>query len=89
MKKILFVINTLGYGGAERAMLDLFPVLGSEKYEISLFVLTGQGELVHEVPEYVQLVNDKYNDASVLTGEGRKVLMKNVLKAGIGKGLFV
>ena len=89
MKKILFVINTLGYGGAERAMLDLFPVLGSEKYEISLFVLTGQGELVHEVPEYVQLINDKYNDASVLTGEGRKVLMKNVLKAGIGKGLFV
>lgn len=89
MKKILFVINTLGYGGAERAMLDLFSVLGSEKYEISLFVLTGQGELVHEVPEYVQLVNDKYNDASVLTGEGRKVLMKNVLKAGIGKGLFV
>lgn len=89
MKKILFVINTLGYGGAERAMLDLFTVLGSEKYEISLFVLTGQGELVHEVPEHVQLVNDKYNDASVLTGEGRKVLMKNVLKAGIGKGLFV
>ena len=89
MKKILFVINTLGYGGAERAMLNLFTVLGSEKYKISLFVLTGQGELVHEVPEYVQLVNDKYNDASVLTGEGRKVLMKNVLKAGIGKGLFV
>ena len=26
-KKILFVINTLGYGGAERAMLDLFDVL--------------------------------------------------------------
>lgn len=89
MKKILFVINTLGYGGAERAMLNLFTVLGSEKYKISLFVLTGQGELVHEVPEYVQLINDKYNDASVLTGEGRKVLMKNVLKAGIGKGLFV
>ena len=89
MKKILFVINTLGYGGAERAMLDLFSVLGSEKYEISLFVLTGQGELIHEVPEYVHLVNDKYNDESVLTGEGRNVLMKNVLKAGIGKGLFV
>ena len=31
MKKILFVINTLGYGGAERAMLDLFEVLGPEK----------------------------------------------------------
>ena len=25
--RVLFVINTLGYGGAERAMLDLFGVL--------------------------------------------------------------
>ena len=30
-KKLLFVINTLGYGGAERAMIDLFEVLGPEK----------------------------------------------------------
>ena len=27
MKKLLFVINTLGYGGAERAMLDLFEAI--------------------------------------------------------------
>ena len=89
MKTILFVINTLGYGGAERAMLDLLEVMDPEKYEISLFVLTGQGELSHAVPEYVQLLNQDYNDASVLTKEGRKLLMKSVLKAGIGKGLFL
>ena len=45
VKKLLFVINTLGCGGAERAMLDLFAVLEPEKYEISLLVLTGQGEI--------------------------------------------
>ena len=88
-KKILFVINTLGYGGAERAMLDLFDVLDPETYEISLFVLTGQGELVHELPEQVRLLNRNYNDVSVLTGEGRKLLMKSVLQAGIGKALLV
>ena len=88
-KKILFVINTLGYGGAERAMLDLFDVLGPEKYEISLFVLTGQGELSHALPEHVHLLNQDYQDVSVLTKEGRKLLMKSVLKAGIGKGLFL
>ena len=32
-KKILFVINTLGYGGAERAMLDLFDIRYEEKNE--------------------------------------------------------
>lgn len=89
MKNLLFVINTLGYGGAERAMLDLFDVLEPEKYEISLFVLTGQGELSHALPEYVHLLNQNYKDVSVLTKEGRKRLMRSVLKVGIGKGLFL
>ena len=50
MKKLLFVINTLGCGGAERALLNLLGVLGQEKYEISLLVLTGQGDLVRDIP---------------------------------------
>ena len=88
-KRILFVINTLGYGGAERAMLDLLTVLEPEKYEISLFVLTGQGELIRELPEHVRLLNQNYKEVSVLTKEGRKLLMRSVLRAGIGKGLFL
>ena len=89
MKKILFVINTLGCGGAERAMLDLFAALEPEKYKIALFVLTGQGELSCELPEHVHLLNKNYNEVSVLTKEGRKLLAKCVLRAGIGKGLFI
>lgn len=88
MKKILFVINTLGCGGAERAMLDLFAALEPEKYKISLFVLTNQGELSRELPEHVHLINKNYRDVSVLTKEGRKLLMKCVLKSGVGKGVF-
>ena len=89
MKKLLFVINTLGYGGAERAMLSLFGALDPEEYEISLFVLTGQGELIHELPPYIKVLNKEYKDCSVLTAEGRKLLMMRVLQAGIGKGIFV
>ena len=88
-KKLLFVINTLGCGGAERAMLNLFDALDPKKYEISLFVLTGQGELSHDLPTHVRLLNPDYQDVSVLTDEGRKLLMKRVLKAGIGKALFL
>ena len=88
MKEILFVINTLGYGGAERAMLNLFDALDPKKYEISLFVLTGQGELIHELPKHVHLLNQNYKDVSVLTQEGRKLLVKSVFRAGIRKGLF-
>ena len=51
-KKILFVINTLGGAGAEMALLELLEKLEKEnektkdvQYEISLYVLMGQGEL--------------------------------------------
>ena len=88
-KKLLFVINTLGYGGAERAMLDLIDALDPQKYEISLFVLTGQGELSHALPKHVRLLNRDYKDVSVLTKEGRKLLIRSVLRAGSKKGLFL
>lgn len=89
MKKLLFIINTLGCGGAERAMLNLFGVLDKNEYDISLFVLTGQGELIRELPKNVRLLNENFNDSSVLTKEGRKFLKLSVLKSGIGKALFV
>ena len=85
MKKLLFVINTLGYGGAERAMLSLFGALDPEEYEISLFVLTGQGELIHELPPYIKVLNKEYKDCSVLTEEGRKLLMKHCPAGQYGK----
>ena len=72
MKKLLFVINTMGYGGAERALLDLLKALHSEKLQISLFVLTGQGELACELPPSVNRLNRQYKDCSVLTREGRR-----------------
>lgn len=89
MKKLLFIINTLGCGGAERAILNLFSALDSNKYEISLFVLTSQGELRRELPENVRLINKKYKEVSVLTKKGRRLLTLSVLKAGIGKALFL
>ena len=89
MKKLLFVINTLGYGGAERALLNLLGALDPAQYQISLCVLTGQGELIHELPAYVGILNADYIDCSVLTKAGRTHLLRCVLRAGIGKGLLV
>ena len=70
-------------------MLNLFSELCADEYEISLFVLTGQGELVRELPENVRLLNKNYKDVSVLTNKGRRLLMLSVLKSGIGKGVFI
>ena len=89
MKKVLFVINTLGCGGAERAMLTLLDALDPAVYQLSLFVLTGQGELRPSLPPHVRLLNRQYQDASVMTKEGRRLLLRSVLRAGVGKGLFL
>ncbi len=86
MKKVLFVINTLGGAGAETALLTLLECLNPEEYEISLYVLLGQGELVHRVPEYVKLLNTKYDDASVLSKDGKKRLSRKVLGLLMSRG---
>lgn len=81
MKKILFVINTLGGAGAETALLELLNSLDRTSYEISLYVLTGQGELFGRVPSDVRILNQKFSERSVLSEEGRKDLSMAVLRA--------
>ena len=80
MKKILFVMNTMGRAGAENALLELLKRIDKTKYEVSLYVLTGQGELINDTPEGVRLLNDKTLPVSVHSGEGRKILIKTSLK---------
>jgi len=80
MKKVLFVINTLGCAGAEKALLELLKHFTPDTYEVSLYVLLEQGELIHEIPEYVRVLNKDYSDTSVLSEEGKKILRQRVFK---------
>lgn len=92
-KKILFVINTMGKAGAETALLSLLRSLlqankqaGREGCELYLYVLTGQGELIERIPPGVQLLNRRYKNLSVLSGEGRRYLRRTVLRAMFRRG---
>lgn len=80
MKKVLFVINTLGGAGAEKALLELLKRFSPEQYEVDLYVLLEQGELISQVPGYVNILNKNYVAESVLSKEGKKQLNKRVLK---------
>ncbi|MCH5340527.1 MAG: glycosyltransferase [Acetatifactor sp.] len=86
MKKILFVINTLGHAGAETALLELLRHIDPGYYQVDLFVLMGQGEMVHRLPEYVNLLNRSYDDCSVLSTEGKRHLQKHVIRALLTRG---
>lgn len=88
MKSILFVINTMGVGGGAKAILELFKQFDFSKYEVSLFVLTGQGELVTQIPPEVKLLNKKYFPISVLDKAGEMQLLKTVIKSMFTRGTF-
>ncbi len=85
-KKILFVVNTMGRAGAERALLELLKKMDSREYDIFLYVLMGQGELIRELPAYVKLLNSETSCLSVLSKEGRRRMTKTVFRAFFHNG---
>lgn len=85
-KKLLFVINTLSRAGAETALLELLRRLDSREYEICLYVITGQGELAGKLPDYVRLLNSTFSEESVLTGKGRRELIKKICRSFVRNG---
>lgn len=86
MKEILFVINTLGGAGAETALMELLRNIPPEEYHISLFVLMNQGEMVHQLPAHVELLNSDFSDASVLSREGKHILNRFILRTMFRRG---
>lgn len=89
MKKILFVINTLGQAGAETALVELLKRLDEKEYDISLYVLMGQGEMIHALPDYVHVLNKKFCDKSVLSKEGQGNMKKTVMKAMLRRATWL
>ena len=85
-KSILFVINTMGQAGAEKALLALMNMFDSSRYELYLYVLMAQGEMIHEVPAHVTVLNKRYCDISVLAKAGRSDMIKTVLGALLLRG---
>ena len=81
MKKILFVINTLGRAGAETALIELLNHLDVDEYEISLYVLLGQGEMISKVPQKIHVKNKKICTDSVLSSAGRQKMLLTSLAA--------
>lgn len=80
IRRVLFVINTLGQAGAEVALAELLKRLNDPDLKISLFVLLGQGELIKKIPPFVRLLNKHYSCQSVLSKQGGRELKKTVLR---------
>lgn len=87
-KNILFVINTLGLAGAETALLELLERFKPPEYQVELYVLLGQGELVERLPEHVKLLNTRFSKESVHSAKGRKIMTMTVIRAMLRRGVI-
>lgn len=87
-KKILFITNTMGMGGAENAMLRLMETLG-KTYDVALLSLINRGELFSSVPEGVRILNRTPNCASVLDRRARGALIATVLSRLLSRLTFL
>lgn len=55
-KRILFIDGPLGGGGAERVLIDILRNIDYDRYDIDLAVICRGGELMDEVPGYVNVI---------------------------------
>ncbi len=56
MKKVLFVIYSLGFGGAERSLVNLLHELPKDRYEVDLLVFQQKDGFLQQVPAWVNIL---------------------------------
>ena len=76
MKSILVVSHAMELGGAERALLGLLEHMDYSTYQVDLFLLRHQGELLKYIPEQVNLLPENASYSCLA------VPICNVLKKG-------
>ena len=90
MKKVLFVINNLNCGGAEKALISLLETIDYSKYEVDLYIFKHEGIFMSKIPKEVNLLTEpeyyKYFDMSIkkalieLLGKGKvKIAISRLL----------
>ena len=55
-KKILFIMESLGIGGAEKSLLTILDMIDKEKYDINLYLFNHTGQFMKFIPDDVNLL---------------------------------
>ena len=86
MKKILVFSHALEIGGAERALIGLLETIDTTKYQVDLFLMRHEGELLKYIPEGIHLLPEsrQYSCLAVPFGQ---VLKRGCF--GVAAGRFL
>jgi glycosyltransferase involved in cell wall biosynthesis len=56
MRKIIFVIQSMGFGGAERSLINLLHELPADRYQIDLLLFRREGAFLEQLPSNVRVL---------------------------------
>jgi glycosyltransferase involved in cell wall biosynthesis len=76
-KKILFVMGTLGSGGAEKSLINLLTMMKNKEFEIDLLLFSKTGALIEDIPAHVNLLDPIKEIAFLSSGMNSTNLLKN------------
>jgi len=79
----------MGLGGAEAALIELLKRLDPAAFDVSLYVMLGQGELIGRVPPHVKRLNRRFDARSVLSAQGRRALRRHALGLVLRRGALL
>lgn len=86
MKKILIFSHAMEIGGAERALLGLLETIDTTKYQVDLFLMRHEGELMKYIPSNANLLPEIPQYACLAIPFGN-VIRKRQLGMAIGRYL--
>lgn len=80
-KKVLFVIESLGCGGAEKSLVSLLSLLDRQKYDLSIWMIHPEGAFLPLLPKDITVVEQpKYNLVESLLYRFSSAIYSTVLR---------
>lgn len=80
-KSILVLSSYLHIGGVEKALISLLNVIPQEKYDVTLMLISFEGEFLTFIPEYVRKECPPFKKNMIARG-GIKTLLRNKKREG-------
>ena len=85
VKKVLFVIYSMKYGGAEKSLANLLQELPEDKYEVDLLLFQKVGDFLQQIPSWVNVL-DTPDDINVLYAPLKTTRLRGLRKL-VGTGI--
>lgn len=81
-KKLLFINNTMGLGGAEVALIELIKKLDSMGgYDIYLYLIIPCGEILDRLPQSIKILNKSVSNCPIASFRGRCITVKTIISS--------